>query len=121
VLVVTIGVLALGGGDDEDGSSSSSTVAGTTPTDPFFEVLSPPSDVAVVALGDGSFEVSYIAPEGVASVEIEYANGPDAERIVSSDASPAVLTSTSPTLCVTLRSIGPAGRVSTDFGPVCSG
>ena len=62
-----------------------------------------------------------MAPDGVASVEIVYANGDDAGRIVSSDASPAVLESAGPTLCVTLRSIGSAGRVSTDIGPVCSG
>ena len=118
VVAVTIGVLALGG--DDDGASPPST-AGVIPTDPFFEVLAPPSDVAIVAVGDGSFQVSYVVPEGVASVEIEYANGPDANRIVSSNASPAVVESASPTLCVSLRSIGPAGRVSTDFGPVCSG
>ncbi len=76
---------------DEDGASPPSTTAGAIPTDPFFEILSPPSDVAVVALGDGSFEVSYVAPEGVASVEIEYANGDAAEQIVSSNASPEVL------------------------------
>ena len=78
VAAVTVGVLVLGG--DDDGASPSSTTAGATPTDPFFEVLSPPSDVAIVALGDGSFEVSYVVPEGVASVEIEYANGEDAGR-----------------------------------------
>ena len=118
VAVVTVGVLVVGG--DEDGASPPSTTAGAIPTDPFFEILAPPSDVAVVALGEGSFEVSYVAPEGVATVEIEYANGENAGQIVSSSVSPTVVESAGPTLCVTLRSIGPAGRVSTDFGPVCS-
>ena len=89
VAAVIVGVLVLGG--DEDGASPPSTTAGAIPTDPFFEILSPPTDVAVVALGEGSFEVSYVAPEGVASVEIEYANGEYAGQIVSSNASPAVL------------------------------
>jgi hypothetical protein len=119
-LVVVAGVLALGGGDDDE-TSPSSTVGGPTPTDPFFEILPPPSDVTVVALGDGTFEVSYVAPEGAASVEIEYAGGDDDDRIVSSDGSPEVLDATGQTLCVTLRSVGSAGRISDDFGPVCSG
>ena len=119
VVAVTVGVLVLGG--DDEGASPSSTTAGAIPTDPFFEVLSPPTDVAIVALGDGSFEVSYVAPEGVATVEIEYVNGENAGQIVSSESSPAVLASAGPTLCVTLRSIGPAGRVSTELDPVCSG
>jgi hypothetical protein len=118
-LVVAAGVLALGDGD-EQGAAPSTTVSGATPTDPFFEFLAPPSDVAVVALGDGVFEVSYVVPDEVDRVEIEYANGPDAGEIVTSTASPAELASDGPTLCVTLRSIGAAGRGSPDFGPVCS-
>lgn len=118
IAAVTIGVLALGG--DDDGASPPSTTAGAIPTDPFFEVLPPPSDVVVAPLGDGSFQVSYVVPDDVASVEIAYTNGASAERIVS-NASPAVVEFAGTTLCVTLRSIGSAGRVSTDFGPICSG
>jgi hypothetical protein len=53
-------------------------------------------------------------PDKVARVEIEYANGPDAGDIVTSTASPAKLESDGPTLCVTLRSNGAAGRGSPD-------
>ena len=118
-MAVTVGVLALGG--DDDGASPPST-----PPVSYRPIRSSRSwrhraTSRSFAVGDGSFQVSYVVPEGVASVEIEYANGPDANRIVSSNASPAVVESASPTLCVSLRSIGPAGRVSTDFGPVCSG
>ena len=119
-LVIIAGVLALGDGDDDE-TSPSSTVAGPTPTDPFFEILPPPSDVTVVALGDGTFEVNYVAPDNATGVQIIYANGDGARQIVSSDASPEVLDAAGLTLCVTLRSTGSAGRVSTDFGPVCSG
>ncbi|HWM21088.1 MAG TPA: protein kinase, partial [Ilumatobacteraceae bacterium] len=118
-LVITAGVLALGDGDDDE-TSPSSTALGPTPTDPFLAILQPPSDITVVALGDGTFEVSYVAPEGAASVQIEYAGG-DSDRIVSSDASPEVLDGAGPTLCVTLRSVGSAGRISDDTDPVCSG
>ena len=99
--------------------SGSLTVTGNDR--PYFAALRPPDDLAVAGADDGTFSVTFVVPEGVATVEVELVNGSNAGEVVTAQESPVVIRTDAPTACVVARSIGGGGRVSVDAGPVCAG
>jgi hypothetical protein len=120
VSVVVAGIALAAGGDDDTGSSTTD-IAVSSPPDTFYDTLSPPASVRVIAAGDGEFRVELDAVEGATSYEIQPVGATLEPITVAAADLPATLSAAeASTLCVVVRAVGEGGRISRDSAPACS-
>lgn len=119
-IALVVGGVVLFGDDGGGGTTDTSVATTTPPPDTFFDVLATPQTVTVAVAADGAFTVDVAPVAGALSYEIELLASGETVTVEAGELPATVTAAGVDTLCVVVRAVGEAGRVSHDSRPACS-